>query len=101
MYQDLIHASVAERLIIPVLDRGIPGSMPGDKIFRLRLHPNLDPLDRDSESRWSISCGVLSSPPTARWSSPSRFFHRIPLDGRSSMVPALLALSHLVGYPGY
>ena len=28
---------------------------PGDKIFRLRLHQNLDPLDRDSESRWSIS----------------------------------------------
>jgi len=27
---------------------------PGDKIFRLRLHQNLDPMDRDPESR---SCG--------------------------------------------
>jgi len=34
----LIHASVAERLWIPALDRGIPGSIPGDWIFRLRLH---------------------------------------------------------------
>ena len=29
MYQDLIHASVAERLLIAALDRGIPGSIPG------------------------------------------------------------------------
>ena len=31
--------------------------LPGDMIFRLRLHQNLDPVDRDSES--SISCGIL------------------------------------------
>jgi len=34
----LIHASAAERLLIPALDRGILGSISGDKIFRLRLH---------------------------------------------------------------
>jgi len=44
MYQDLIHASVAERLLIPVLDRGIPGSIPGDKIFRLRVHQHPESL---------------------------------------------------------
>jgi hypothetical protein len=33
----LIHASVAERLLIPALDRAIPGSIPGD-IIRLKLH---------------------------------------------------------------
>jgi len=33
--------------------------LPGDIIFRSRLHQNLDPVDRDSESRRSISCGIL------------------------------------------
>jgi len=29
-----------------------------------RLQQNLDPVDRDSESRKSISCGILLFPPT-------------------------------------
>jgi len=39
------------------------GRLPGDIIFRLRLHQNLDPVDRDSESRGSILCGILLFPP--------------------------------------
>ena len=33
----LIHASAAERLLIPALDRGILGSIPGNKIFQIKI----------------------------------------------------------------
>jgi len=51
--------SVNRRLVLTTLPRKSRVRLPRDKIFRLRLHQNLDPLDRDSESRWSILCGIL------------------------------------------
>ena len=43
--------------------------LPGDIIFRLRLHQNLDPVDRDSVSRRSISCGILLFPPQSAYAA--------------------------------
>ena len=41
MYQDLIHASVAERLLIAALDRGIPGSIPGRLNLQIKITSEL------------------------------------------------------------
>ena len=58
------------------------------------FHQNLDPVDRDSESHRSVSCGILLFPPTARWSSPCRVFHPVH---RFWMVPLLWMVSHRYG----
>ena len=68
--------------------------LPGDIIFRLRLHQNLDPVDRDSESRRSISCGILLFFPTdSLRCRPHRSVHSlngsIILDGRTDMIRTL------------
>jgi len=63
------------------------------KSFRTR-YQNLDLVDRDSESRRSISCGILLFPPTARWSSPCRIFHPVH---RFWMAPPLWMVSHRYG----
>jgi len=70
---------------------------PKSEIWRYVLsgfHQNLEPVDRDSESRRSISCGILLFPPTARWSSPCRVFHLVH---RFWMVPPLWMVSHRYG----
>ena len=41
-YQVLIHASVAERLLVPTLDRGIPGSIPGRLNLQIMITLSLD-----------------------------------------------------------
>jgi len=62
----------------------------GDTIFRLRLHQNLDPVVRDSESRRRISCGILLFFPTdslryrSHWSVHS-LNGSITLDGRTDL----------------
>ena len=58
------------------------------------FHQNLDPVDRDSESRRSVSCGILLFPPTARWSSPCQVFHPVH---HFWMVPPLWMVSQRYG----
>jgi len=41
MYQVLIHASVAERFLVPTLDRGIPGSIPGRLNLQIKITSEL------------------------------------------------------------
>jgi len=97
-------------VVIPTNDREIPVRLPGDIIFRLRLHQNLDPANRRLRVSLkhfmrhftifphrqpalpaSLVCPLLEWLHHSRWSY--RFVHplghSITLDGRTDMIRTL------------